>query len=87
MRGKVAEQYLSCLARVSEIHLELLAKFESEAEIANRRYASRVPDHLFVVMQNKIADTSKGDERLSSFSDYALGARKEGPSNTNLFFQ
>jgi hypothetical protein len=62
--------------------------FQTESEIANRRYAGRVPGHLFVVIQNDIADTGKGRALLSSFSDYLPDAWERSTfSNTTVFFQ
>jgi hypothetical protein len=52
------------------------------------RYAGRVPGRLVVLMENRIADTSKGHALLSAFADYDPEAWKRKTFATmSVFYQ
>ena len=53
-------------ARVIALHID----FQRETEIAALRYRGRVPGHIFILIQNRIADSPKGEALLRAFVDY-----------------
>jgi hypothetical protein len=48
--------------------------FEPVATVAARRYVGRVPGHVYVLMQTRLAQTVKGTLLLKRFLDYPEGA-------------
>jgi hypothetical protein len=48
--------------------------FESEAKVATRKYAGRVPGHLYIVIQTRLDQAAKGKLLLEGFTNYPLGA-------------
>jgi len=53
-------------ARLIAVHID----FQRETEIAALRYRGRVPGHIFVLIQDRIADSTKGQALLRAFVDY-----------------
>jgi len=53
-------------ARLIAVHID----FQRETQIAALRYRGRVPGHIFVLIQDRIADSSKGKALLRAFIDY-----------------
>jgi hypothetical protein len=53
-------------ARIIAVHLD----FEPEAKIAGLHYGGRAAGHVYVLMQNAIADSGKGKALLAAFSSY-----------------
>lgn len=62
--------------------------FESEASIAARRYAGRVPGHVYVLIQTRLVQTAKGTLLLKGFINYPLDAwERHEFGNTTVLVQ
>jgi len=71
-------------ARIIAVHLD----FEPESRIARLHYNGRATGHVFVLMQNRLADGAKGRALLSAFSSYSIdGWERKTFSSSSVFIQ